>query len=142
MTMKTEGEAPKVEAAAAVTAPVASQEEAIKAAIAGERARIQSIESLKATAPGHDALIDQLKMQEGMTAEKASMAILQAEKGTREAAASAVSADAKALASKTQLAGVALPTGGEDDERKTIVASIVKGGNQYHARRSPTQQKG
>lgn len=136
-------EAPKVEAAQApVTAPVASQEDAIKAAVAAERARISSIESLKATAPGHEALIDRLKMEEGMTADKASFAILQAEKGIREGKVSAESADAKALAEKTQLAGAALPAGGEEDKRKTIVASIAKGGNDYNARRFPSPEKG
>lgn len=142
MTMKTEGEAPKVEAAAAVTAPVASQEEMIKAAIAGERARIQSIESIKATAPGHDALIDRLKMEEGMTAEKVSMAILVSEKNTREARVSAETADATSLAEKTQQAGAALPSAGADQERKALSAIIAKGGNDYQARRFPSQQKG
>lgn len=112
----------------------------VKAAIAGERARISGIESLKTTAPGHDALIDRLKMEEDMTMEKVSMAILSAEKESREVVANAIAADARALAESTANAGASLPVEDKNAERNAISNRIAMAANKKNNHQNPKKE--
>jgi signal peptide peptidase SppA len=111
-------------------------ENAVSEALKAERSRIQSIEALKPDWPAHAALIDKLKMQDGMTPEKVSMAILEAEKTSRQAKANATSVDALAVAEATANAGAALPSGGDEDKRKALVSIFIQGANNQQARRN------
>jgi hypothetical protein len=108
----------------------------VSEALKAERSRIQSIEALKPDWPAHAALIDKLKMQDGMTPEKVSMAILEAEKTSRQAKANATSVDALAVAEATANAGAALPSGGDEDKRKALVSIFIQGANNQQARRN------
>lgn len=109
----------------------------IKTAVNAERARISGIESLKITAPGHEALIDSLKMDETMTMEKVSMVILNAEKESREITAAAVAADAKSLAEKTASAGALIPSEDKDANRKALVNLIASAANKKNNHQNP-----
>jgi signal peptide peptidase SppA len=63
----------------------------IEAAVAGERARIQAVESQ--LIPGHEALIATLKFDGKTTGDQAAAAVVAAEKGTRTAALAALEKD-------------------------------------------------
>lgn len=69
-----------------------------------ERARIQAIEAV--AVPGHEALIASLKFDGQSTAGDAALAVLAAEKQTRQAAAAALAADAPAPVPTTPAATV------------------------------------
>lgn len=95
-----------------------------------ERARIASIEAIKA--PGYEALIAANKMKPEMTADKVAGLIVAAQAEKAEKAAAAHGKDATALAKETAEAGsgAATPTGsGEEAEKTAALAFMVKGAN-------------
>lgn len=98
----------------------------IEAAINAERERIQGIESLKA--PGYEAFIASKKWEAGMTKEKLSALILDAQEAKRVGVGEAVREDALDLAAHAAKLGNTgdLPKGSADD---AMAASMLAGAN-------------
>lgn len=106
-----------------------------------ERARIQAIEAV--AVPGHEALISALKFDGKSTAGDAALAVLSAEKQTRQAAASALASDAPAPVQVVPAATVeptAAPTSRADLDAKAKAYMAAHPGTDYVAAVKTVQQ--
>lgn len=92
-----------------------------------ERERIQSIEAVQA--PGHEALVADMKFKEGTTAADVALAVVQAQAKVRQAAAAATTTDATRLAEQATGAGNATPAKGADEKNAGLAAAIAGGAN-------------